>query len=286
MKLLGRYLFVSILAVGICGTAFGQCPSTLDKIKNSGVFVLGVRNGSPPFSFINKQNERAGFSNELAELVHKAIEKKVGKSIKLEMKETAPATRIPLLTSQAVDLVTETMTDTRARRESIDFSITFFVTGAQFIVKKGSPIKGSQDIAGKRIATQQGSTNERVLREKYSKADLVTFPDQSAAFMALQQGKVDAYCNDGIQLWGLKYKSGNPDQWEVVGDYISYEPYGMGMRKNDSDFRAVVNTALMEAMEGGEYFKIYEKWFGPKSDVPYPMSPDVRAFLLYQVVPK
>ena len=202
------------------------------------------------------------------------------------MKETSPSTRIPLLTSQAVDLITETMTDTRARRESVDFSLTFFVTGAQFIVKKGSPIKGSQDIAGKRIGTQQGSTNERVLREKYSKAELVTFPDQSAAFMALQQGKVDAYCNDGIQLWGLKYKSGNPDQWEVVGDYISYEPYGMAMRKNDSDFRAVVNAALMEAIEGGEYFKLYEKWFGPKSDVPYPMAPDVKAFLLYQVVPK
>ena len=286
MKRFGQILLIGLLVVGISGVAFGQGSPTLDKIKNSGVFTLGVRNGSPPFSFINKQNERAGFSNDLAELVHKAIEKKLGKSIKLEMKETSPSTRIPLLTSQAVDLITETMTDTRARRESVDFSLTFFATGAQFIVKKGSPIKGSQDIAGKRIGTQQGSTNERVLREKYSKAELVTFPDQAAAFMALQQGKVDAYCNDGIQLWGLKYKSGNPDQWEVVGDYISYEPYGMAMRKNDSDFRGVVNAALMEAMEGGEYFKIYEKWFGPKSDVPYPMTPDVKAFLLYQVVPK
>jgi polar amino acid transport system substrate-binding protein len=286
MKRFGKILFVSFLAIGISGAAFGQCPSTLDKIKNSGVFTLGVRNGSPPFSFINKQNERAGFGNDLGMLVHKAIEKKLGKSIKLEMKETAPATRIPLLTSQAVDLITETMTDTRARRESIDFSITYFVTGAQFIVKKGSPIKGSQDIAGKRIGTQQGSTNERVLREKYPKAELVTFPDQSAAFMALQQGKVDAYCNDGIQLWGLKYKSGNPDQWEVVGNYISYEPYGMALRKNDSDFRAVVNAALMEAIEGGEYFQLYDKWLGPKSEVPYPMAPDVKAFLLYQVVPK
>ena len=286
MKRFGQILLIGLLVVGISGVAFGQGSPTLDKIKNSGVFTLGVRNGSPPFSFINKQNERAGFGNDLGMLVHKAIEKKLGKSIKLEMKETSPSTRIPLLTSQAVDLITETMTDTRARRESIDFSITYFVTGAQFIVKKGSPIKGSQDIAGKRIGTQQGSTNERVLREKYSKAELVTFPDQAGAFMALQQGKVDAYCNDGIQLWGLKYKSGNPDQWEVVGNYISYEPYGMAMRKNDSDFRAVVNAALMEAIEGGEYFQLYDKWLGPKSDVPYPMAPDVKAFLLYQVVPK
>jgi ABC-type amino acid transport substrate-binding protein len=222
----------------------------------------------------------------LAKLIHKNIEKKLGKTIKLEMKETAPATRIPLLTSMAVDLITGTMTDTRARRDSVDFSLTFFATGAQFIVKKGTMIKGAQDIAGKRIGTQQGSTNERVLREKYPQAVLVTFPDQATAFLALQQGKLDAYCNDGIQLWGLKYKSPNPDQWEVVGDYISYEPYGMAMRKNDSDFRQVVNVALMEAIEGGEYFKLYDKWFGAKSDVPYPMDPQAKSFLMLQIVPK
>ncbi len=281
-----RFGFTLLLAVFLLSLAASASAQTLEKIKNSGVFTIGVRNASPPFSFINKQNERVGFSNDLAAIVHKGIEKKLGKQIKLEMKETTPATRIPLLTSMAVDLITETMTDTRARRDSVDFSLTFFVTGADFIVKKGSPIKGAKDIAGKRIGTQQGSTNERILREKYSKAELVTFPDQAAAFMALQQGKLDAYCNDAIQLWGLKFKAANPDQWEVVGDWISYEPYGMAMRKNDSDFRAVVNNALMDAIDGEEYFKLYEKWFGPKSDVPYPMSQGVKTFLRYQVVPK
>ena len=286
MKRSGIVLLVALLVLSFTGMALAQCPSTLDKIKNTGVFTIGVRNASPPFSFINKQNERAGFANDLAELVHKALEKKLGKQIKLEMKETTPATRIPLLTSMSVDLITETMTDTRPRRDSVDFSLTYFLTGADFIIKKGTPIHGTKDIGGKRIATQQGSTNERVLREKYPQAQLVTFPDQAAAFMALQQGKVDAYCNDAIQLWGLKFKSNTPDQWEVVGDWISYEPYGMAMRKNDSDFRAVVNNALMEAIEGGEYFKLYEKWFGPKSEVPYPMSQAFKTFLLYQTVPK
>jgi polar amino acid transport system substrate-binding protein len=285
MKRIGLILLLAALAVAMAGIPAAAEP-TLDKIKNSGVFTIGVRNASPPFAFINKQNERVGFSVDLAKLVHKNIEKKLGKTIRLEMKETAPATRIPLLTSMAVDLVTETMTDTRARRDSVDFSLTFFVTGAQFLVKKGTPIKGTQEITGKRIGTQQGSTNERVLREKYPQAVLVTFPDQAAAFLALQQGKLDAYCNDGIQLWGLKYKSPNPDQWEIVGEYISYEPYGMAMRKNDSDFRQVVNVALMEAMEGGEYFKLYDKWFGARSDVPYPMDTQTRIFLMLQVVPK
>jgi polar amino acid transport system substrate-binding protein len=285
MKRIGLIFLLAAFAVAMPGIPAAAEP-TLDKIKNSGVFTIGVRNASPPFAFINKQNERVGFSIDLAKLVHKNIVKKLGKTIKLEMKESAPATRIPLLTSMAVDLITGTMTDTRARRESVDFSLTFFATGAQFIVKKGAPIKGAQDIAGKRIGTQQGSTNERVLREKYPQAVLVTFPDQAAAFLALQQGKLDAYTNDGIQLWGLKYKSPNPDQWDVVGEYISYEPYGMAMRKNDSDFRQVVNVALMEAIEGGEYFKLYDKWFGPKSDVPYPMDTQTKNFLIFQVVPK
>jgi polar amino acid transport system substrate-binding protein len=285
MKRTGMIFLFFVFFLGITVIPAASEP-TLEKIKNSGVFTIGVRNASPPFSFINRQNERVGFSNDLAMLVHKNIEKKLGKAVKLEMKETSPNTRIPLLTSLAVDLVTETMTDTRARRDSVDFSLTYFVTGAQFIVKKGSPIKGAGDIDGKRIGTQQGSTNERVLREKYPQAVLVTFPDQAAAFMALQQGKLDAYCNDGIQLWGLKYKAANPNQWEVVGNFISYEPYGMAMRKNDSDFRQVVNVALMEAIEGDEYFRLYDKWFGPKSDFPYPLNPLVKTFLLYQVVPK
>ena len=180
-----------------------------------------------------------GFSIDLVEeLVRPALEKKLGKPIKLEKKESTPPTRIPLLTSNAVDLIAGTMTDTRTRRESVDFSITFFVTGAQFLVKKGSPIKGIQNIDGRRIAAQQGSTNARIIREKAPTAQLREFPDQPAAFQALPQGQVDAYTNDGIQLAGLKAKAPNPAQWEIVGDFFSYEPYGMAMRKNDSDFRS------------------------------------------------
>ncbi len=277
---------VALLVVLGLAVSTWAAEGTLDKISRTGVFTVGTRTASPPFGYINKQNEWVGFSIDLAQLVHKAIEKKLGKSVKFELKESIPATRIPLLTSGTVDLIAGTMTDTRARRDSVDFSLTFFVTGAQFLVKADSPIRGIQDIAGKRVGTQQGSTNERALREKGFQTQEVIFPDQAAAFTALVQGRVDTYTNDGIQLWGLKYKAPNPNEWKVVGDFYTYEPYGMAMRKNDSDFRAVVNNALMEAIEGGEYFKIYEKWFGSKSDTPYPMTDSVKSFLFMQVVPK
>ena len=282
--------FVVLLALALLlsplAPAFAQSP-TLDKIKEAGVLTIGTRTGSPPFAYINKNNEWVGFSIDLVEqLVIPSISKEVGKPIKLTKKESTPPTRIPLLTSNAVDLIAGTMTDTRARRDSVDFSITFFVTGAQFLVKKGSPIKGIKNIDGKRIAAQQGSTNAKIIRERAPKAQLREFPDQPAAFQALLQGQVDAYTNDGIQLAGLKQKAPNSAQWEIVGDFYSYEPYGMAMRKNESDFRAAVNNGLMDGIESGKFFEIYDKWFGPKGELPYPMSAAVRQFMLYQVIPK
>lgn len=273
------------LALSVAAPAFAE--TTLEKISRTGTLTIGTRTGSPPFAFVNKQNEWVGFSIDLVEqAIAPAIGKKLGKPVKVEKKESTPPTRIPLLSSNAVDLIAGTMTDTRPRRESADFSLTFFVTGAQFLVKKGSPISGIQDIAGKRVAAQQGSTNARIIRERVPTAQLREFPDQPAAFQALAQGQVDAFTNDGIQLYGLRAKAPSPGDWEIVGDFYSYEPYGMAMRKNESDFRHLVNVGLMEAIESGKYFELYEKWFGPRGEAPYPLTAENKRFLLLQVVPR
>jgi len=278
-------MLVLTALVPLAVPAFAE--TTLEKINRTGTLTIGTRRGSPPFGFVNNANEWVGFSIDLVEqAIVPAVSRKLGKPIKVEKKESTPATRIPLLSSNAVDLIAETMTDTRTRRESVDFSLTYFVTGAQFLVKKGSPIKGIDTIAGKRIASQQGSTNARIIRERVPTAQLREFPDQPAAFQALAQGQVDAYTNDGIQLAGLKAKAPNPNDWQIVGEFYSYEPYGMAMRKNESDFRFLVDSGLMEAIESGKYFELYEKWFGPKGDVPYPLTPENKRFLQLLVVPK
>ena len=280
-------VFLATLIAFAGDMAVARAQPTLEKVSQTGVLTIGTRTGSPPFAYVNKNNEWVGFSIDLVEIaILPLISKKLNKPIKLEKKESAPNTRIPLLTSNAVDLIAETMTDTRSRREQVDFSLTFFATGAQFLVKKGTPIKGLQTIAGKRVAAQQGSTNAKIIRERVPSAKLLEFPDQPAAFQALAQGQVQAYANDGIQLAGLKAKAPKPDEWVVVGEFFSYEPYGMAMRKNDSDFRQVVNFGLMEAIESGKYFELYDKWFGPKGEVPYPLTPEIKRFLQMQVVPK
>ena len=282
-RLLSVLLVLALLSAAVPALA----ETTLEKIARPGTLTIGTRRASPPFGFVNKNNEWVGFSIDLVEQAIKpAVERKLGKPVKVEKKESTPATRIPLLTSNAVDLIAGTMTDTRPRRESVDFSLTFFVTGAQFLVKKGSPIRGIGDIAGKRVAAQQGSTNARIIRARVPGAQLREFPDQPSAFQALAQGQVDAYTNDGIQLAGLVAKAPRPGDWAIVGDFYSYEPYGMALRKNDSDFRHLVNVGLMEAIESGKYLQLYEKWFGPKGEVPYPLTPENKRFLTMQVVPK
>jgi len=273
-----------LLVVGGAPPAWAE--TTIEKIARTGTFVVGTRTGSPPFAFIDSQKQWIGFSIDLATLVHAEVVKRVGKPVTLTLKESTPATRISLLSSGAVDLIAGTMTITRTRRESVDFSIAFFVTGAQLLVRTGAPIRGIRDIAGKRIGVQQGSTSETVLREKYPHAELVAFPDQPAAFTALTQGKIDAYTNDGVQLAGLKARASKPDEWRVVGEFFTYEPYGMAMRKNDSEFRNLVDRSLMAAIESGVYQKLYDRWFGPRGEVPYPLSESARIFMQLQVVPR
>src|SRR5918992_4365514 len=161
-----------IVLIGVSGSARAQ--TTLEKIARTGTLTIGARTGSPPFGYVNRSNEWVGFSIELVEsAIAPVLSKKIGKQLKIEKKESAPQTRIPLLTSNAVDLIAETMTDTQARRESVDFSLTYFVTGAQFLVKKGSPIKGIESIANRRIAAQQGSTNAKIIRERAPNAKLI-----------------------------------------------------------------------------------------------------------------
>jgi ABC-type amino acid transport substrate-binding protein len=279
-------IFFTLAAAGLTAAA-APAETTLEKITRTGTLTIGTRTGSPPFAYVDKQNRWVGFSIDLAEqFVAPALSKKTGKPVKVEKKESTPATRIPLLTSNAVDLIAETMTDTKERRESVDFSLTFFFTGAQFLVKKGSPITGIETVAGKRVAAQQGATNARILREKVPTVQLREFPDQPAAFQALAQGQVQAYTNDGIQLAGLKAKAPNPSDWAIVGAFYSNEPYGMAMRKNEPDFRALVNQGLAEAIQSGKYFALYEKYFGPKGEVPYPLTPEVKKFIIQQAAAK
>jgi polar amino acid transport system substrate-binding protein len=192
--------------------------------------------------------------------------------VKLELKPVTSATRIPQLSEGMVDIAACTMTRKVSREDVIDFSITYFMDGQKLLVKKGSNIKSYKDLAGKKVGTAKGSTSEINMRNIQPKCTVLSFEGYPEAFLALKQGKVAAVTTDSVILIGLKGSDENPEKWEIVGDFFSREPYGIGVRENESNLRDFVNKSLMEMWNDGTYKKIYEKWLGPQTKFYMPLT--------------
>lgn len=284
-----------ILAVGGVLALFGilvtavpraDAETRLEKVKRTGVLTAGTRTASIPFAYIDKDNVWKGFSVDLLEELRARLEAKLGKAIKLDKKEVNPKTRIAMVANRTVDLECGSTTFNRRRDETVDFTSNFFFTGSQLLVKKGSKIKDTDDLVGKRAGATQGTTNEKALRRVQPKAVIVPFQDHAAGFLALDQGKIETYVTDGILLAGLAAKSKTPDAYKVVGPLFSADPYSCIVPENDSNWRDFVNHTIWELVDTGQFFTMYQKWFGPKGVVPYPMSPEVRMYLQMQAMPE
>jgi polar amino acid transport system substrate-binding protein/glutamate/aspartate transport system substrate-binding protein len=288
-----KKIFLSLLvgAVVLCLVPAAGAQGTLDKIAKSGEFTVGVRDGAIPFGFISKENEHVGFSVDVAKEFHKALEKKLGKSLKFTLKTTNPKTRIPLVANGTIDIECGSTTHTVAREETVDFTLTVFLTGTQLLVKKGSGIKSYKDLPGKKVGAAQGSTNEKAIRDLNDKgeikpaANIVVYQEHTQGFLALQRNILDAYVTDGILLAGLKAKAPNPDEFDVVGGFITYDPYAFIVRENDSKFRDFINIEIINMIKDGRFFQVYDKWLGPKGTVPYPISDEFRTLLKLQAWP-
>lgn len=285
------YLIITVGVFVLCLTTGVFAQGTLEKISKSGEFVVGVRDGAIPFAFISKDNENVGFSVDMAREFHKGLEKELGKPLKLTWKTTNPKTRIPLVANGTIDIECGSTTHTVDREETVDFTITVFITGTQLLVKKGSGIKNDKDLPGKKVGAAQGSTNEKAIRDLNEKgvikppANIVVYQEHSQGFLALQRGILDAYCTDGILLAGLKAKAPKPEEFEVVGDLITYDPYAYIVRENDSNFRDFINIQIINMIKDGRFLKNYEKWFGPNGTVPYPMTEEFKILLKLQAWP-
>jgi len=284
-------LIVSVMAVALMITSVASAQGTLERISKRGEFLVGAREGSVPFGFYDKDGKWVGFSLDIAKEIHKAVEKKLGKSVKLTFKPVNPKTRIPLVANRTIDMVCGSSTHTVPRDEVVDFTITFFLTGSQLLVPKGSPIKDFEDLANRRVGAARGSTNEAAVRMANEKgtisppARLVVFDEHTKGFLALRQGKIDAYCTDGSLLAGMRLKAPNPEKWQVVGRLLTYDPYAYIVPENDSEFRDLVNFTLIELINSGKFFDYYDKWMGPNGVVPIPMTDEYKTLLKLQAWP-
>ena len=241
---------------------------TLADVKKKGVLVVGCKDSLAPFGYIDEKTRQiVGYDIDFVN----AIAKKLG--VKVELKPVTSATRMPQLQEGHIDIIAATMTKNAERAKVIDFSHTYFFTGQKFITKKGG-VKSLKDLEGKKIGTAKGSTSEQNVKKAIPSANVLSFDDYPPAFLALQQGKVAAVTTDEAILAGILGKAPKNirGKYEIPNVQISDEPYGLGMRKDDKNFVDFVNKTLLEMGKSGEAKKIFDKWFGPKSEAPLKRS--------------
>ncbi len=263
-KMIGKFVLALTMVAGLCGAAMAS--DTLADVKKKGVLTAGVKDSLPPFGSVDPTTkEFVGYDIDFV----KYIAKKLG--VKVEYKPVTSANRMPMLMESRVDILAATMTKTPERAKQIDFSYTYFLTGQKFLTKKGT-VKSLKDFEGKRIATAKGSTSEQNVAKAVPSATVLSFDDYPQGVLALQQGKVIAVTTDESilagQLGKLEKNPATKGQYEIPDIQISMEPYGLGMRKGDDHFVKFVNATLLEMEKNGEAKKIFERWFGPKSDSP------------------
>ena len=244
-----------------------QNTGTLAKIAESGEIVIGHRESSVPFAYLDENQKPVGYSIDLCMKIVDAVAKEVGKELTVKYVPVNPKTRIALMANGTIDLECGSTTNNLTRQQQVEYLPVTFVTGTKIMARKGSGISSVKDLDGKAVALAQGTTNERAVKAAIKEMDLkvkiLPVRDHAEGMLALETDRVDAYSTDHILLHGLIAKSKTPDKFEVVGDFLSFDPYALMVRRDDSAFELVGKKALAEVFRSGEIDAIYAKWFDP-----------------------
>ncbi|MGY8633925.1 amino acid ABC transporter substrate-binding protein [Bradyrhizobium sp. 14AA] len=281
----------SLIMLGSIGgmARAAELSGTLEKIRNSGTITIGHREASTPFSFLDANKQPAGYAVDLCLKIvdHvKAVLERPDLAVRYAV--VTPQTRIPAVVDGTVDLECGSTTNTLARQQQVDFSAIYFTTGTRLLTWKADKVRDIEDLAGKTIAVVGGSTNEKALKAliddgRAKGTQLLSAKDYADGIAALETKRADSFATDDIVLFGLLAKSDRKQDLEVVGRYLSYDPYGIMFRRGDPDFRLAVNRALARVFRSGEIAGIYAKWFDPIS---VPTSPLLKAGFELQAIPE
>jgi glutamate transport system substrate-binding protein len=227
--------------------------TTMARLQEQGEVTIGVKFDVPPFGFKNPQsNQVEGFDIDLG----KHIAEQLG--AKPKFIEAVSDNRIPFLKDGTADLILSTMTITAERDQEIDFSEPYFIARGRILVKEDSPIKGIDDLASRKVCTALGSTYEETLKERAPKADLRLVDSYSECLELIQNGAVDAISTDDVILTGMIIQD---DTLKLVGDELTTEPYGAGIKNGDAEFKKFVDEAVQSWKSDG-WDAAYQKWVG------------------------
>ena len=292
-SLLAAALIVPLLVIS---NARGQeLTGTLKKIKDNKTVTLGYRASSIPFSYLNRLHEPIGYSIDLCNEVVKEIASELeGTEIGVSYKLVIAETRIPAMRSGEIDLECGSTTANFERKKEVAFSPIFFIAGTKILVPRAAATSSYRDLRDKTVVVTGGTTNEAALSAISDKQHLgikiLVGQDHDESFAMLKEGKADAFATDDVLLYGLVATTKTGDRYHVVGEYLSYDPYGLMYRKDDPDFAAVVNRTFSRLAQSRELVQLYNKWFQQRlptgETLDLPMSPQLEEIFRVEGVPE
>ncbi|ATH14903.1 amino acid ABC transporter substrate-binding protein [Delftia acidovorans] len=262
-------------------TAASRAPATLSgtlaKVRATGSIALGYRQASVPFSYLNARNGPIGYSIELCKALVTSIEDAVNRSLAIRWVPVTADNRVDAVASGQVDLECGSTTSNLERQKRVAFSPIMFVAGTKVMVRQDTQIRSLRDLASKKVAVTAGTTNEKAMRDLDRKfhlgMQLQVVPDHSQGFAQVAGGQSDAFATDDVLLYGLIAENAGKAEGnggtgasqgarlQVVGDYLSYDPYAIMFRKDDPQLAQVVRASFQELAEDGEIERQYRRWF-------------------------
>jgi len=240
---------------------------TLDKIARTGEFVIGYRTDASPLSYENAQGQPSGYSVDLCRRIAAQVKSHLGKdNIETKFVPVASNERISAVVKGKVDIECGSTTITLARQEKVDFTLPTFVTGGSVLSLAKSGIQDMSNLSGKRVGVVKDTTTVEQLKAYLQRnlvdAEIVIVDNRKDGMLRLDRGGIDAFASDQIVLIGQVIEALSPNQYSLVSETFSYEPYGLVVRRNDADFRLVANKALVQIYRSGQHIQIFNKWIG------------------------
>jgi glutamate/aspartate transport system substrate-binding protein len=263
----GLLLAGCLLATAATAQTGGEGLSpTLANIKQTHVVRLGYRESSPPFSFLDQSGRPIGYSLELCEAIVDEIGIEVDDpNLKIEYVKVTSDDRIQAVVQNKIDLECGSTTANAERAKQVAFAPLMFVAGTKLMVPKASTIAGPADLKGKTVVVTKGTTNEQAMHAVDKKfglgLNIVVAPDHEQSYQMLVDGKADAFATDDILLYGLIARHKSQDKFRVIGDYLSYDPYGIMFRKGEPQLAAVVERTFRKLGSNRDLIPLYNKWF-------------------------
>ena len=261
-----------------------ELTGTLAKARSSGAVTIAYREASVPFSFLSR-GQPIGYSIELCRKLVEAMGETVSRELDIKWLAVTPETRIDAIVSGRADLECGSTTNNLERQKVVAFSPTIFVAGTKLMVARGSPIKSFRDLDGRTVAVTGGTTNEKTMHGLVQKFKLnlrlLAFRDHAESYAQVVSGKADAFATDDVLLYGLIAQNKAQGRYFVVGEFLSYDPYGIMYRRGDVQLASLVMETFRALAGDGEMERQYKRWFLSRlpsgSSIDLPMSPQLES---------